>query len=481
MLRRNFEGAMQEFDPRRSENRYAPRVLVLAGGCAALLLGWELTGPRPDKTASARPLDPASAVQLQNEAFAQAEAQPGFSRPVSVAMKVAPGETFEEAVQRLGVAPAEAQQAVHALGQAFDTVNIKAGLAFEAAVARPRGRRGPVRLIGLSMRTGPATAITLSRTFDGALRLREMEEKIRAETTVAQGEMSDSLYASALAAGATPELTAEVVKLFAHQLDFSRDIKPGDKFRLVFDRKVTDSGRTVETGDLLYAEIGAKGKVTRFYRFQPPGASEAQFFDEFGKNIRGFLLRTPLDVVRITSGFGMRLHPILGYTRMHAGVDFGAPVGTPVYAAGDGLVEEARWAGGYGRYLKIRHNGQWETGYGHLSGWAVRPGERVHQGQVVAYVGSTGESTGPHLHYEVIMNGQKINPKGAKVPQGTILAGRELVAFRAQEARVDGLLKGSSDGDDVKLAQADAPAPTPAALRPSEAAQAGGSLRRALR
>ena len=470
---------MQEFDPRHPQMRYAPRLMICVAGVASLALGWELTVRTDHLGHGLRPLAADRAAALQDEAFAQAEAQPGFARPEQVSIRIAPGETFQEAVQRLGVAPAEAQQAVRALGGAFDTVNIKAGLAFEAAVARPRDRRGPVRLLGLSMRTGPASAVTLSRTFDGALRLREMDEKIRDETTVAKGQMSDSLYASALAAGATPELTAEVVKLFAHKLDFSRDIHPGDQFRLVFNRKVTDSGRTVEAGDLLYAEIGAKGEVTRFYRFKPEGSAEAQFFDELGKNIRGLLLRTPVDGARVSSGFGMRLHPILGYTRMHQGIDFAAPVGTPVFAAGDGVVEQARWAGGYGRWLQIRHSGQWETGYGHLSGWAVRAGERVHQGQVVAYVGSTGESTGPHLHYEVILNGQKVNPKGAKAPQGTILGGRELAEFKAEESHIDALLnRPTPAADPIRLAEA-GPTPSQIALRSGE--ELAGGLRRAER
>ncbi len=444
---------MPEFDPRSPSVRYAPRVVICVAGVAALALSWQLT-IHDDRRGAGRAMDPMAVAALQNEAFAQAEAQPGFTRPEQIAMKIAPGETFEQAVQRLGVAPLEAQQAVRAIGAAFDTVNIKAGLAFDAAVARPRNRRGPVRLIGLSMRTGPATAITLSRTFDGALRLRELEEKVRAETTVAQGVMSDSLYVSALNAGATPELTAQVVKLFAHKLDFSRDIHPGDKFRLVFDRKVTESGRTVEAGDLRYAEIGAKGQVTRFYRFKPEGTAEAEFFDELGKNIRGFLLQTPVDGARVSSGFGMRMHPLLGYTRMHKGIDFAAPTGTPVFAAGDGVVKEERWAGGYGRWLEIRHNTEWSTGYGHLSGWAVKAGQHVHQGQVVAYVGSTGESTGPHLHYEVILHGEKINPKGAKVPQGTILEGRELAAFKTQESQINALLGGPANADTLRLASA---------------------------
>ena len=454
---------MQEFDPRHPPVRYAPRLLICAAGFAALAVSWRLTVKEP-VSAGEHPSPALAAAQP-----AHPKATTSLERFERVAMTVLPGETLRQSLLRLGLAPTEADQAVRVMGDAFDTVNIKAGLAFQAAVARPIGHRGPARLIGLQMRTGPATAISLSRTFDGALKLRQTEEAVKQETTVAQGRMSGSLYASAMAAGATPELTAQVVKLFAHKLDFSRDIHPDDEFRMVFDRQVTDTGHTIQSGDLLYAEIGAKGQTTRFYRFKAPGASDAQYFDEDGKNIRGFLLRTPLDGAHVTSGFGMRMHPILGFTKMHTGIDFGAPIGTPVFAAGDGVVKEARWAGGYGRWLQIQHNGQWATGYGHLSGWAVHEGERVHQGQVVAYVGSTGRSTGPHLHYEVIFDGQKINPTGAKVPQGTILGGRELVAFKAEKSKIDSLLKGRGQDDGAELA-GEAPTARTASLRKPETA-----------
>ena len=453
---------MQEFDPRHPPVRYAPRLLICAAGLAALAVSWRLTVRDPGEHAPG----PALLTAAQP---AKIGPKTNLERLEKVAMKVLPGETLKQSLLRLGLAPGEAEQAVRVMGDAFDTVNIKAGLAFQAAVARPLDHRGPVRLIGLSMRTGPATAITLSRTFDGALRLNQTEEKVRQETTVAQGRMSDSLYASAISAGATPELTAQVVKLFSHKLDFSRDIHPDDQFRMVFDRKVNETGHTVQGGDLLYAEIGAKGQTTRFYRFKEAGATEAQYFDEAGKNIRGFLLRTPLDGAHVTSGFGMRMHPILGFTKMHTGIDFGAPIGTPVFAAGDGVVKEARWAGGYGRWLQIQHNGQWSTGYGHLSGWAVHEGARVHQGQVVGYVGSTGRSTGPHLHYEVIFDGQKINPTGAKVPQGTILGGRQLVAFKIEKAHIDSLLKGAGHDDGEELA-GESPTARVASLRKPEAA-----------
>ncbi|MDP3174697.1 MAG: peptidoglycan DD-metalloendopeptidase family protein [Phenylobacterium sp.] len=433
---------MQEFDPRRSAMRYAPKLLAGAAVALALAAGWKLaTGERI--VAERAPTDPAQSAALEHAAFAHAEAQPGFARPEKIPVKIQAGETLESAVQRAGVAPDEARAAVETLAEAMDTVHIKAGMAFDAAVARPRGQRGPARLIGLSLRTGPASAITLSRTFDGAMRLRELEEKVSDETTVAAGEVDGSVYESAERLGATPAITAQVVKLFAHKLDFARDIKPGDDFKLVFGRKVTASGRTVEVGALDYAELHG----VRFYRFERADG-QVDYFDEDGKNIRGFLLRTPVDGARITSTFGPRRHPVLGYTRAHQGVDFGAGTGTPILAAGDGVVLEARRWSGYGNWLRVRHAGGWDTGYGHISRYAkgIRPGMRVRQGQVVAYVGSTGLATGPHLHYEVWRNGDRVNPIGAKVPQGTVLAGGELAAFRNQKARIDGLLAAQEDG-----------------------------------
>ncbi|MBO9543679.1 peptidoglycan DD-metalloendopeptidase family protein [Caulobacter sp.] len=450
---------MQEFDPRRSATRWAPRVFTAVAGLAALSLGWKLTAddaktPGAEKAA----LDPAALVALQHVAFASAEAQPGFERPENVAVKVRPGETLQGAVQRAGVAPEDAQAVVATLQGAIDTVNIKAGMAFEAAIAQRRGQRGPARLIGLSMRASPSSTLTVSRTFDGAMRLRELEEKVRDEQKVACGEMNGSFYESVANVGGTPAIISQAAKLFSHKIDFSRDIKEGDRFCLVFDRKVTESGRTIEAGDLEYAEV----KGQKFYAFDRKDSDgKSQFFDEFGKNIKGFLLRTPVDGARITSVFGTRKHPVLGYTRAHKGVDFGAGTGTPILAAGDGVVLEARRWSGYGNWLRIRHSGQWDTGYGHISRYApgIRAGTRVRQGQVVAYVGSTGLATGPHLHYEVWLKGERVNPIGAKVPQGTILAGSELASFKSQKSRIDRMLAAGGEavsGEDTpKLAQAD--------------------------
>ena len=426
---------MQEFDPRRPTLRFAPRIFVAVAGFAALGFCWKLTaGP---ETVAAKPLDPVQLAALQHSAFAQAEAQPGFNRGENVNVEVRPGETLTAAVARSGVGDAEARHVVGVLSQAMDTVNIKAGMDFVASVAEPRDRRGPARLIGLSMRADSARTLTVSRTFDGALRLRELEEKVRNETTVACGKMDGSFHESAAAIGANSGIVAEASKLFAHKIDFSRDIKAGDPFCLVFDRKVTESGRTVEAGDLQYAEI----KGQRFYGFTN-AQGKRTFLDSVGKTVKSMFLRTPVDGARITSRFGFRRHPILGYNKMHQGIDFGAGSGTPVLASGDGVVVEARRWGGYGNWVRIRHAGGYETGYAHLSRYAkgLKPGQRVSQGQVIAYVGSTGASTGPHLHYEIWRKGQRVNPMGAKIAVGQSQDPRDVAAFKAAKVRLDAML-----------------------------------------
>jgi murein DD-endopeptidase MepM/ murein hydrolase activator NlpD len=439
---------MGGFRTRRRRLRRRPRGL---GGAAlwgvgvmalAFLLGWGVAA-RIDHPWRPKPVAPAPPVQL-------AASRPPPPAPQTVPVEVRRGETFEAAVQRAGVAPAEARKVVLALAEAMDTVNIKAGLAFQAAVRRPASGEGHAELISLSLRDGPARQLTVSRTFDGAMTLKRMEEAIRDETVAADGRIEGSLYESALKFGATPAITSRVVKLFSHKLDFERDVQPGDRFRLVFDRKVSESGVTVEAGELEYAELHG----VSFYRFERKGG-EAEYFDPAGKNIKGFLLRTPVDGAHVTSRFGLRRHPILGYTRAHQGIDFGAGAGTPILAAGDGVVVEAGRKGGYGRWLRIRHTGAWDTGYAHVSRFArgVRPGARVRQGQVVAYVGSTGLATGPHLHYEVWKSGRRVNPLSAKVPQGTVLAGRELTRFKAEKARIDRLLAQQAQGPALAIAE----------------------------
>ena len=438
---------MRNLRRRNLSLRYGPRILGASGAALALVLGWTTAAHLPGRPAPHAAGKPPAA---RRQAALPAAPPP----PQAVPVRILPGETFAAAVQRAGVPRAEAQAAVEALAQAMDTVHIKAGLAFQAIVSPGHGQGQPAQLVSLSLQDGPARRLSLSRSFDGALKLKEMDEQIREDTVAADGRIEGSLYESAERLGATPAITAQVVKLFARKLDFERDIQPGDDFKLVFDRKVTASGKTVSVGDLQYAELHG----VKFYRFERPHG-EAEYFDQFGKNIKGFLLRTPVDGAHITSLFGMRRHPILGYTRAHQGIDFGAGVGAPILAAGDGVVLEAGRRGGYGNFLLIKHTGVWDTGYGHISRFAkgIRPGVHVRQGQVVAYVGATGLATGPHLHYEIWQNGQRVNPLSAKVPQGTVLAGRDLKRFQAEKAHIDGLLDGEAKPQALAVADTSLP------------------------
>ncbi|QBX36634.1 M23 family metallopeptidase [Brevundimonas sp. S30B] len=429
---------MAQFDPRRQPMRLSPHLLTTVAAVSVALMAGKAVH-QPARAHEAPPLSVTQLNALEAQAFAAAGAPAGLTTPEAVPVQIRRGETFEQAVRRTGVTAEEAAAVAATVAGAFDLKELRAGLKFETAIAKERAGRGDARLIGLTMRTGPATQLTVSRSFDGALRLRALEEKVTRETLVLNGDVERSLFATARNMGATSAIVRRASQLFAHKLDMQRDVRASDEFTLVFDRAVTEGGRTIETGDLLYAEL--KGHV--FYRFQPAGAREAQYFDANGKNLRSAMMRTPLqNFRRVSSGYGVRTHPISGYRKMHQGIDFAASTGTPIVAPADGVVVEARRWGGYGNWLRVRHPNGLETGYAHLSRYAsgIRPGQRVSQGQVIAYVGSTGASTGPHLHYEIWRNGQRINPAGVKTQEGTELSGADLAAFRAEKARIDRII-----------------------------------------
>ena len=417
--------------------RIAPHALTAVAAVSVALLAGRVY--QPAKAEEAPPLTTAEIASLEAQAFAAGGMPAGLTLPEAIPVQIRRGETFEQAVRRTGIAAEEASAVAATLANAMDVSSMRAGQRFETAISKPRNGRGDARLIGLTMRTGPASQVTVSRSFDGALRLRALEEKVTHETVVLNGRVEGSLSRTARREGAPAGIARTAGRLFSHKFDMDRDVRSNDEFTYVFDRTVTENGRTIGSGELLYAEL--KGVV--FYRFKPEGAREAQYFDATGKNTRSAFMRTPLERgFRVSSSFGFRRHPIAGYRKMHQGIDFAAGMGTPVVAPADGVVVEARRWGGYGNWLRIRHPNGLESGYGHLSryGSGIRAGQRVRQGQVVAYVGSTGASTGPHLHYEIWRNGQRINPASVRTSEGTILAGADLVAFRAEKSRIDRII-----------------------------------------
>ena len=457
---------MQEFDPRKPAFRIAPRALMVAAGICVAALGVRLQSAEASLPGpGARLADAARLTSMQTRAFAESELQPGMASAGTVTVEIQPGETFLGAVRHLGVDPRDADEALSLLGQSTEMGRIRAGVRFQASIAEPADEVSYPRLVGLSLRTAPATQAVVSRSYDGTLRLRQLTEEINEETTIVQGDIEGSLREAAGSMGATSAIINQASRLFAHKIDFSRDIKDGDTFKLVFTRRVTASGRTVEGLNLLYAEVQSQkagAEPIRFYRFQAPGQKQADFYDETGKSTRGFLMQTPVGFSRVTSGYGMRNHPVLGYSKQHTGIDFAGRTGTPIYASGEGTVKEVGRKGGYGNWVSVSHGNGWDTGYAHMSRFApgLKRGSRVTQGQLIGYVGATGQVTGPHLHYEVFHNGTRVNPRSSQVPAGGIeLKGAPLDAFMAQAQSMNTTLAQADEPGATKLASAAATPP----------------------
>lgn len=263
----------------------------------------------------------------------------------------------------------------------------------------------------------------------------------------------DGIYRAAYSYGMSRPMTQQLIRLLASDVDFQSRLNPADRIVAFFSQPEDDDTASVDS-ELLYVNATFNGNSRTLYRFQMEDGT-VDYFDEDGRSARQFLLRNPVPNGKFRSGFGGRRHPILGYVRMHTGVDWSAPRGTPIIAAGNGVVEKAGWSGGYGRQTIIRHANGYETSYNHQSGIAkdVVPGARVRQGQVIGYVGSTGLSTGNHLHYELIVNGNKVDPMRVRLPVGKVLKGEELAAFKKEKERVDTLLREEGD-DPLKVAQA---------------------------
>ncbi len=256
-----------------------------------------------------------------------------------------------------------------------------------------------------------------------------------------EGAITNSLYKTATDLGVKPNLIVDFARIYGFQVDFQRDIRKNDRFQILYEIFQNDKGETIETGDIIFANLKLSGRDLPLYFFIDQ-KKKTGHYDDNGKSAKKALMKTPINGARLSSSFGMRKHPILGYNKMHRGTDFAAPLGTPVMASGDGVIIRARWCGGGGNCIKIKHNSTYSTVYAHLSKFAksARTGSRVRQGQIIGYVGSTGMSTGPHLHYEVIENGKKINSQTLKLPSGRKLKGKNRKLFEVQKIKTNVLI-----------------------------------------
>ena len=254
---------------------------------------------------------------------------------------------------------------------------------------------------------------------------------------VVKNIIKSNLYSSAIESGVEPNIIVEFARIFGFEVDFQRDIRKGDWFEIMYEKFKDDNNKVRDTGKIIYASMYVNGEEINLYNFKYN--NEEDYYDIKGKSITKSLMKTPINGARLSSSFGMRKHPILGYNKMHRGTDFAAPSGTPIMASGSGTVTRARWCGGGGNCVKIKHNSTYETIYAHMKAFAkgIKEGRKVKQGQIIGYVGSTGLSTGPHLHYEVIVNGKKVNSQKLKLPSGKTLKGDERKQFELDRIKID--------------------------------------------
>jgi len=250
-----------------------------------------------------------------------------------------------------------------------------------------------------------------------------------------------SIYETALRNHVPRPIIDDLIRIYSYDVDFQRKVQPGDSFEILYASDDENAGDNSK-GDVLFALLTTGGETRKFYRYQTTDDNTVDYYDESGKSAKKFLVRKPVSDGTVTSGFGGRNHPILGYTKMHTGVDWASSMGTPIFASGNGIIDKSGWEGGYGKYIRIRHANGYETAYGHMSAFArgMEPGKRVRQGQVIGYVGSTGLSTGAHLHYEILINGRFVDPMKIKLPRGRVLDGTLLAGFEQERTRLDAMM-----------------------------------------
>ena len=278
------------------------------------------------------------------------------------------------------------------------------------------------------------TFVRIDKRKDG-IKISKNVTQLFKRRVVVEGNITNNLYNSATSSGMEPGIIIEFARIFGFEVDFQRDIRKGDKFQVMYERYLDDRNKIVKTGKILYAFLDVNNQKIKLYRFEEK--NDFDFYDAKGKSIRKALMKTPINGARLSSPFGNRKHPILGFTKHHNGTDFAAPTGTPIMASGNGTVIKAGWCGNGGNCVRIRHNSSYTTGYGHMSKIATKTGRRVRQGQIIGYVGNTGMSTGPHLHYTVSHNGKFINSQKLKLPSGKILSGEERKQFEIQRIKLD--------------------------------------------
>ncbi len=344
------------------------------------------------------------------------------------------GDTLASLLADADLEENQAQAVLRAIGQVYSLKKLPRGLEISLNFTRVGNDES---FDGLTFAPSADTEIHVTRLVDGSFKAEKILTPPTRQRFAVTGTINTTLYDAGAAQGVPRNVMAAMIRAFSHEVDFQRDLHPGDKFRVFYDQPRTRNGQPAGEATIIYAALETSEVSKAVYRVLYSDGT-AEYFNDRGESIRRGLMRTPIDGARTSSSFGMRRHPILGYSMMHKGVDFAAPTGTPVFAAGDGVVQEIGYKSGFGRFILVKHNNGLATAYGHMSRFArgVAQGSQVQQGDVIAYVGMSGRATGPHLHFEVRANGRQVNPLSINMRQGRVLNGATLVQFNRGKSKI---------------------------------------------
>jgi len=352
----------------------------------------------------------------------------------SINHKIAKGETFNKILDGYSIADTEITKIKRELNSDYNLNNLKANFDINFTIDEANNKK----IIFFMFPVSRTEKVQLTRNLETNLfEKKKIITNLNKKIIFKEGKILQSLYKTATNLKVEANIVIEFARIYGFQVDFQRDIRRNDNFQIMYEIFEDDNGKIFETGNIIFADLKLSGVNNSLYYFDKKG-SEGHY-DKNGKSVKKALMKTPINGARLSSAFGIRKHPIDGYNKMHKGTDFAAPMNTPIMASGNGVVTRARWCGGGGNCIKIKHNSTYETIYAHMKNFAlgIREGERVRQGQIIGYVGSTGKSTGPHLHYEVVENGKKINSQTLRLPSGKILKGNERKVFEVKKIKLD--------------------------------------------
>ena len=350
---------------------------------------------------------------------------------------VKPGNSLQGILAKEGIDQKEINKINFLLEQKIKLINLQVGQKINLLLKKENNK---IFLSRLSFSLNEITNVYLFENSEQNYNIKIINKILEKKNYLAKGVIKNSLYNSAQKQGVDPEIIIEFARIFGFEIDFQRDIRENDEFQILYERFEDDDGEVQKNGEIIFAYMNNNGKEISLYRFKDQ-KNNIGYYSKDGKSIEKALMKTPINGARLSSSFGLRKHPILGYNKLHQGTDFAAPKGTPIMASGSGTVEMASWNGAYGKYVRIRHNSTYKTAYAHLSrfGKNIRRGAKVQQGQIIGYVGSTGRSTGPHLHYEVLIKNKRVNSQNLKLPSGKNLTGNDFKVFEETMKSIDEL------------------------------------------